>query len=214
VSVLALRHVEGVLRGDGLRAAVLAALWGGAVYGAVMGAFGGLFGERATQILYSAAKVPILLAVTTALALPSFYVLNALLGLRADFLAALGAVIGAQGAVGVVLAALAPYTAVWYASTADYAEAIVFNGVMFAVASWAAQRALRRRYAHLIARDPRHRAMMRTWLFVYAFVGIQMAWVLRPFVGAPGARPTFFREGAWGNAYVEVAETVWQVVGR
>ena len=131
---LALRHVEGVLRGDGLRAAVLAAVWGGATYGAVMGAFGGLFGERATQILYSAAKVPILLAVTTALALPSFYVLNALLGLRADFPDALRAVIGAQGAVGIVLAALAPYTAVWYVTSADYAEAIVFNGVMFAVA--------------------------------------------------------------------------------
>ena len=97
---------------------------------------------------------------------------------------------------------------------ADYAEAIVFNGVMFAVASWTAQRALRRRYAHLIARNHRHRSVMRTWLFVYAFVGIQMGWVLRPFVGAPDARPTFFREGAWGNAYVEVAETVWQAVGR
>lgn len=207
-----LRHVEGVLRGDGLLASVLAAAWGGAAYGAVMGGFGGLSGERAAQVAYSAAKVPVLLAATTILALPSFYVLNALLGLRADFPAALRAVVGAQGAVGVVLASLAPYTAVWYASTADYAEAIVFNGVMFAVASWAAQRALRRRYAQLIARDPRHRAVMRAWLFVYAFVGIQMGWVLRPFVGAPDARPTFFREGAWGNAYVEVAETVWQVV--
>lgn len=208
-----LRHVEGVLRGDGLLAPVLAAAWGGAVYGAVMGGFGGLSGERATQVVYSAAKVPILLAATTALALPSFYVLNALAGLRPDFPAALRAVVGSQGAVGVVLASLAPYTAVWYASTADYAEAIVFNGVMFAVASWAAQRALRRRYARLIARNPRHRAVMRAWLFVYAFVGIQMGWVLRPFVGTPGARPTFFREGAWGNAYVVVAETLWAAVG-
>jgi len=208
-----LRHVEGVLRGNGLLAPILAAVWGGAAYGAVMGGFGGLTGERVAQVLYSAAKVPILFAATTALALPSFYVLNALAGLRADFPAALRAVIGSQGAVGVVLASLAPYTAVWYASTADYAEAIVFNGLMFAVASWAAQWALRRRYAHLITRNPRHRAIMRTWLFIYAFVGIQMGWVLRPFVGAPGARPTFFREGAWGNAYVIVAETLWKAVG-
>ena len=31
--------------------------------------------------------------------------------------------------------------------------------------------------------------MLRAWLGVYAFVGIQMGWVLRPFVGQPD-RPT------------------------
>ena len=50
-------------------------------------------------------------------------------------------------------------------------------------------------------------------LLVFAFVGIQMGWVLRPFIGHPRGRTTFFREGAWGNAYVEVAKMVRQVVG-
>jgi hypothetical protein len=210
-----LRHVEGVLRGEGsrLRPSVLAAVWGGATYGVVMGSFGGLSGERFVQLAYSGMKVPLLLAATTCLALPSFFVLNTLVGLRGDFPAVLRAVVGSQGAVGIVLACLAPYTAVWYASTGDYHESIVFNGLMFAVASWAAQWALRRRYADLIARNPRHRVMLRVWLFVYAFVGIQMGWVLRPFVGYPGMRPTFFREGAWGNAYVVVVETVARAVG-
>ena len=27
--------------------------------------------------------------------------------------------------------------------------------------------------------------MLRTWLVIYVFVGIQMGWVLRPFVGSP-----------------------------
>lgn len=191
-----------------------AVVWGGAVYGAVMGGFGGLTGDRLPQVAYSAVKVPLLLAVTTGLALPSFFVLNTLLGLRADFRAALRAVLGTQAAVGVVLAALAPYTLVWYLTSGDYHEATLFNAGMFAVASVAAQWVLRRRYAPLVARNRRHRVMLRVWLVVYAFVGIQMGWVLRPFIGDPGTRPTFFRPGAWGNAYVVVAETAWQAVSR
>ena len=54
--------------------------------------------------------------------------------------------------------------------------------------------------------------MLRLWVGVYAFVGIQMGWVLRPFVGDVNAPTTFFRESAWGNAYVVVAETVWKAV--
>jgi hypothetical protein len=207
------RNVETVLRGEaerGLREAVLAVGWGGAVYGAVMGSYGGWAEGRALQVVYSGVKVPLLLGVSTVLALPSFFVLNTLLGLRPDFPAVLRAVVGTQGAVALVLACLAPYTAVWYASTADYHEALLFNGGMFAVASVAAQWVLRTRYAPLVARNPRHRVMLWVWLFVYCFVSIQMAWVSRPFVGHPETSPTFFREEAWGNAYVVVLETLWR----
>jgi len=111
-----------------------------------------------------------------------------------------------------VLAGLAPYTALWYASTRDYHEATLFNALMFGVASLSAQWVLWRRYAPLIARDGRHRWMMWGWLGAYAFVGIQMGWVLRPFIGQPGKPVTFFRTDTWGNAYVIVAETVWQAL--
>jgi hypothetical protein len=190
---------------------VTIAVCGGA-YGGVMGAFGGFADDRILQILVSAVKVPLLVVVTTALALPSFFVLNTLLGLRDDFPDAARAVAATQSAVAVVLASLAPYTALWYASTTDYDEAIAFNALMFAVASVSAQWVLRRQYARLIARDSRHRVMLWSWLGVYAFVGIQMGWVLRPFIGQPGVPVTFFREESWGNAYVIVMETLWRAL--
>ena len=221
--VRAFEFVDGVLRGAARRGAheprpiglwpglaVIAA--GGVVYGGVMGTFGGFAGDRLLQIMFSAVKVPLLLLVTTALALPSFFVLNTLLGLRDDFPEAVRAVAVTQVAVAVALAALAPYTALWYASTTDYHEALVFNAAMFAVASTAAQWVLRRRYTRLMARNRRHRVMLWVWLGAYAFVGIQMGWVLRPFVGQPHTPVTFFREGSWGNAYVAVIETSWLAV--
>ncbi len=43
--------------------------------------------------------------------------------------------------------------------------------------------------------------MLYTWIVIYVFVGIQMGWVLRPFIGDPRTPVQFFREGSWSNAY-------------
>jgi hypothetical protein len=184
----------------------------GMCYGAVMGTYGGLSGDRPWQLIYSAVKVPFLIVTTFALSLPSFYVVNTLLGLRADFHRVLRALMTTQAGLTVILTSLAPFTAFWYASGSAYQAAILFNGAMFAVASFGAQWMLRRDYQPLIRSDPKHRWMLRTWIFIYVFVGIQMAWVLRPFVGDPQRPVQFFREDSWSNAYEFVVQMIWAVL--
>jgi hypothetical protein len=83
---------------------------------------------------------------------------------------------------------------------------------MFALGSGGAQLVLRRHYRPLIARHPRHRLLLRAWLGIYIFVGIQMGWVLRPFIGDPDQPVQFFRTESWGNAYVVVARLLWQAL--
>jgi hypothetical protein len=186
----------------------------GAAYGAVMGTFGGVMGDRLLQVCYSAAKVPLLLLATSMIALPNFFVLNTLFGLRRDFAEAIRALAATQAGLAVILASMAPLTIVWYATSADHESALRFNGLMFAVASFGAQFLLRGYYQPLIRRNPRHRVMLWLWLIIYIFVGIQMGWVLRPFVGAPGAAVQFFREGAWSNAYEIVFKLITDLVRR
>jgi hypothetical protein len=183
----------------------------GCTYGLAMGSFGGLADMRWLQMLYSAAKVPLLLLVTFALSLPSFFVINTILGVRPDFPRVLRALIASQAALTVVLASFAPVTLLWYACSGNYDDAILFNTLMFAGASFAAQAMLRRLYRPLIAANARHRALLKTWLLIYAFVGIQMGWILRPFIGTPAAQPQFFRAEMWGNAYVVVAKKAAEV---
>jgi hypothetical protein len=65
----------------------------------------------------------------------------------------------------------------------------------------------------LVARNPRHRIGLAAWLLLYMFVAIQLAWVLRPFVGSPELPTGFFRQEVWGNAYVQVSEAVLQLIG-
>ncbi|NOR67149.1 MAG: hypothetical protein GQ528_07320 [Woeseiaceae bacterium] len=184
----------------------------GIVYGAVMGSFGGVLGERFWQVVFSAIKVPLLLTATFALSLPSFFVVNTLFGLRSDFLYSLRALLATQAGLTIVLASFAPFTVLWYASSSNYRGAILFNTLMFASASVTAQWLLRRFYEPLIQRDRRHRTLLRVWLAIYGFVGIQMGWVLRPFIGSPDLAPQFLRQQAWGNAYVKLANMIWALI--
>jgi hypothetical protein len=178
------------------------------VYGCAMGSFA----ERPLQAVYSGLKVPLLLGLASAVCLPSFYALNAVLGLRDDFAAALRGVLAAAATVAVTLASLAPCVLFLYASSRDYRFAVVANGALFLVATLAGQWTLARHYRPLIAKDAKHRLARASWLVLYAFVAIQLAWVLRPFVGTPDLPPQLFRREAWSNAYVIVARTVWELV--
>lgn len=182
---------------------------GGFFYGAVMGGFM----LRPMQMLYSGLKVPILLTASSFVCLPSFFVINTLLGLRDDFSTVVRGIVSAQLCMAVVLASLAPFTALAYLSSSDYPFAVSFNGVMFLLASIASQVQLRRVYRPLVEKDPRHRLARRTWLVLYIFVTIQLAWMLRPFIGWSGMATTFLRDGVWDNAYVVVASTVWRLLG-
>ena len=186
----------------------------GLVYGAVMGSYRALVAQPQwlLQIVYSAVKVPLLLVATFVISSPSFYVMNSLLGLRRDFVWAVRALVAAQSGLAIILASLAPLTLFWYASSARYNYALLFNGAMFAVASFAAQWLVRGYYRPLVAQNRRHAWLLWCWLFVYTAVAIQMAWLLRPFIGSPGRPVQFLRDNPWDNAYEYVAQLVWRAL--
>jgi hypothetical protein len=172
------------------------------VYGAGMGTFGGLLGERSLQILYSAIKLPLLLTGSFLLTIPSFFILSTLLGLRQDFPAVLRALTTGQAVGAVVLVSLLPFTLLWYASFSDYPQAVLFNFAIMAIACAIGHRSARKSYRALIHQNKRHRPMVWAWVVLYAFNAIQMAWVMRPFIGQPNQPTTFFRKEAWDNAYI------------
>ena len=197
---------------DGLRARWLLpamVLLFGPLYGAFMGSFHLDSPERLLMVLYSALKVPLLLFATSVLCLPGFFVLNTVLGLRDDLRAALRAILAGQAALSVVLASLAPITRFWYVSVESYRGALLFNAGVFTVAALAGQMVMRRFYRPLIRKNRHHRIMLIAWLVLYAFVGMQMGWMFRPFIGDPHMPPAFFRDEPFTNAYVVIAALIF-----
>jgi hypothetical protein len=186
-------------------------LFFGLLYGAVMGSFRAIAGQPQwiRQMTYSAVKVPLLLSASFVISLPSFFVLNSLLGMRRDFAKAVRTLVAAQAGLAIILASLAPLTLLWYASSDAYNEALLFNGAMFAVASFSAQWLVRGYYRPLVAQNPRHTWLLWGWLLVYTLVAIQMAWLLRPFIGSPLYEVQFYRTNAWDNAYEFVVRLIW-----
>jgi len=180
----------------------------GAIDGAVVGSFACDSWARARLILFAGVKVPLLLLATAALCMPGFFALNAVAGVGHAFRRAARAIVAGQAAVALSLASLSPFVLFCYLSGVGHAQALLVNAFAFACASACGQIVMHRYYRALIAEDPRHRRLFGTWIVLYALVGTQMGWLLRPFVGAPDAPVTFFRNEPFSNAYVVVAELV------
>lgn len=203
--------VPKVLRSESstsVRDVVLMIATSGVMYGAAMGCSG----ARPHQIVYSAMKLPLLLAVAFLISLPSFFVINTVVGVRHDFGRVVSALLASQAVLTVTLCSLAPLTVFWYASSRNHEWNLLFNGIVFAIASGAGQIVLRRHYAPLIAEAPVHARLLKLWLLIYAVVGIQTAWVLRPFIGDPTRATQFLRDDPWTNAYVWLARMIGRTI--
>lgn len=202
----AAQHVERILAAEPVtvQRCLVAIAAASALHGAALGASSGEW----ALALFSAVKVPVLLLASCAVTLPFFFVLHATLGLRpADFAIACRGVIAAQAALAIVLGATAPLVVFAALSIHNDYLLTLFDGALFALAVFGAQIVLRRHYGPLLARDPRHRVPLAGWALLYAFFAIQLAWVLRPFLGTPGYPVEFFRATAFEqNAYVVLFE--------
>ena len=174
-------------------------------YGLAMGSSNG----RLLQMLYSGVKLPLLIFVTCLLCQPIFFIANTLAGLRDDFRQAAHAIWTSQAAVTITLASLTPLALFWYLSFENYRFYILMNAFMMTIAAVGGQIKLWSIYRQLIAKNAKHRIMVWFWLFCYAFVGIQMGWLLRPFIGSPGTATTFFRNEAFSNAYMVVFHLIF-----
>jgi hypothetical protein len=56
------------------------------------------------------------------------------------------------------------------------------------------------------------RRFVQLWVLLYAIVGSQMAWTLRPFVGAPSLPFELFRN-LGGNFYSNVFGSIGEILG-
>ena len=183
--------------------AVVVVMGGG--YGAVMGSWDVSGEGRWLLVPFAAIKVPLLILCTTAICLPGYFVLATVLGVRGDFPASLAAIAAGQATLTTALASRAPITRFVYVCGVTHQQALMLSAGMFAIATVAATVVMLGRFRPLIIANKRNRVCLWAWIVMYVFVGIQSGWMLRPFVGSPGLAVSFFREGAFSNAYIAVA---------
>lgn len=197
-----------------IRMFLLAIISLSAFYGLTMGAGALAFGvERGIlQMLTSAVKVPFLYLVSLAVCFPVLYIILVLMGARLSFTQTLALILLALTLNSVLLSSCAPIVWFFIFTGSNYhfikllhVAIFGFSGLWAMLALWQGLRAMCEK-SNLYPRQSIR--ILQIWVCVFGFVGTQMAWSLRPFVGSPDMEYQFFRPNQEGNFY----EAIWSSV--
>jgi hypothetical protein len=183
-----------------------------AVYGAVLGSTHSLL-----QALSSAAKLPLLFLITLAICVPALYVLSVLFGASQRLTQSIALVLSAITVTAVLLLSFAPITFFFMLTTSGYQFFKLLNVLFFVIAGSLGMVFLSQG-VHIVSTSDKEegtktrRLLLYVWIVLYAFVGSQMAWTLRPFVGYPDAKFELIRE-LGGNFYSNILISMGEVLG-
>jgi hypothetical protein len=201
---------DGVNLGARIRSFVFAILTLSAVYGFTMGGNGFDVGwsRGVMQMISSGVKVPMLYLLTLLVCYPVLFIVLVLMGSRLSFKQTLALILLALTLNAVLLAAFAPIIAFFIITNSSYefvkllhVLVMTFSGFWAMTALWQGLREMCEK-SNLYPR--RAVRILQVWILVFGFVGTQMAWSLRPFVGSPDRPFEFFRAEQEGNFYTAV----------
>jgi hypothetical protein len=192
-----------------LRSMVLSTVVYLLAFGVVMG-----MSHSWKQALMSALKLPMLFLITLLICLPTLYFFNLLYGSQLTFQqtgALMMAAVTVTGALGVAFTSIALFFLLTVGE--QYNALVLLNVAILAISSWWGLSFLREgmRYVQEDAPTVRQRRILSTWLLIYAFVGTQMGWALRPFFGAPG-QPFRVLRGGGGTFFASLLTQIGWVV--
>ena len=178
-----------------------------ALYGLVTGLATGSW----MRILTNPIKLPLVIVFTMSLCLPTLYIFSCFLGSRRSLLQT--AALGFTGVaiMGVVLAAFAPIT--WFLTfTAPqaYPLHVIVNVAVLAIAGTVGIRFMQygTNYLHRGTRQQgKQGAFLGAWMLLYALVGAQMGWLLRPFFS-----PTMEWVRARDASHETVFGAIWELL--
>lgn len=201
---------DGIGLGEKMRAMLISSLVFMALYGAVMGSTHSLW-----QALSSAVKLPILFLATLFICAPTLYFFNVLFGSSQSFTQNVALILTAITVTAVLLLSFAPITLFFLLTTSQYQFFKLLNVGIFTISGVMGVLFLSQGMKIVAAEaagDHARRRVLRLWMFLYAFVGSQLAWTIRPFIGAPSIEFELFRQ-LGGNFYTNVFASLGELFG-
>jgi len=202
---------EGVELGHKMRAMLISSIAFFALYGAVMGSTHSLW-----QTLSSAAKLPLLFLATLVVCSPTLYFFNLIFGSNQSLTQNFTLILAAITVTAVLLLSFAPIVLFFMLTTSQYQFFKLLNVGVFTVAGLVGVAFLSQgmRIVSASGREGTRarRNVVRLWILIYAFVGSQMAWTLRPFIGAPSMQFELFRQ-LGGNFYANIFASIGEILG-
>jgi hypothetical protein len=179
-----------------------------AIYGAVLGISNSLL-----QALSSAIKLPILYLITLAICLPTLYFFNLLFGSRLTLAQTFALIMTAIAVTAVLTLSFTPIALFFWLTAPNYQFYKLLNVGILTITGVAGLSFLWQGMRHVQKGEGMgiRNLILWLWIFVYGFVGTQMAWTLRPFFGSPGLPFEILRDMG-GNFYVNVLQSIFNLL--
>jgi len=183
---------------------------GTGLYGAAMGSW-----RAPEQAVYTALKLPLVILLTTLGNALLNGMLAPLLGLNLSFRQTSLAILMSFTIAAAILASFSPlvFFLVWNTpATSAYSFTLLIQVLIIAYAGVIANLRLRQLLEHHCGSRPVAGRVLFAWLAGNLFLGSQLSWILRPFVGSPGLPVEFLRPDAFnGNFYEAVLRAAKQL---
>jgi hypothetical protein len=209
------QFLQEILKGVKLQSKIIALLFASAIF---FGIYGLILGSSHSilQSISSFIKLPALYLLTLIICFPTLYIFSVIFGSKRSFKQYLALLMTAMSIMSAILFGFAPVSLFFLLSTQSYEFFLLLNVAIMGLSGLLGIKffydGMQLMAEPEIPGQETRTKLLQFWLFLYAFVGTQMAWTLRPFFGSPGEEFQIFRQ-IEGNFYLNLIYLILRIFG-
>jgi hypothetical protein len=179
-------------------------------YGFIMGCYNSLL-----QALSAGIKVPLLITLTLFICFPAFYTLQFILGSKLSFKQMMAIILSGFMITATIMVSFAPIVLFFIIIGSNYAFLKLLHVAVFSMAGFVGMRTVLEALKFSCDKKSVYPKIgvrvFQVWVLLMAFVGTQLAWNLRPFLGAKD-QPWELLRSRGGNFYETVLKDAFGLI--
>ena len=180
------------------------------LYGIVMGSYNGF-----RQAISSGIKVPLLISLALLICFPAFFIIQHILGSRLGFWQMFKIILSGFVLVALVMVSFAPIVIFFLITGDNYSFLKILHVAIFGLSGIFGMKTILDALQFSCEKKNVYPkigvTVFRVWIVILAFVGMQLAWNLRPFIGNRELQFELFRKRE-GNFYLSVIQAATDLV--
>ena len=180
------------------------------LYGVVMGSYNGFL-----QAISSGIKVPLLFSLALLICFPAFFIIQHVLGSRLGFWQMFKIILSGFVMVALVMISFAPIVIFFLITGDNYSFLKLLHVAIFGISGVFGMKIIVTALQFSCEKKGVYPkigvTVFRIWIVILAFVGMQLAWNLRPFIGNRELQFELFRKRE-GNFYLTVIQAAGDLV--
>jgi hypothetical protein len=167
------------------------------------------------QAIASGFKIPVLFVLTLLICFPAFYIIQTILGSKLKFLPMISVILSGFALTTAIMVSFSPIVIIFLLTGSNYYFLQLLHILVFVVSGIFGMKtvidALKFSCEKRNVYPQTGVVVLRFWLVILAFVGIQLAWNFRPFLGDRGEPFKLFRDYE-GNFYTALIYSADQLM--